>query len=322
MNSLDRDGLDGLWKTGTAPAPSRDALRGVASVRLWGDAGDEYTEEVTSRVDEAQNVTAQFSADAPPPIEFKLPEPPPSLPGERTQWRSLFYGVSVSLLGVGLVLFFSDSEPEPVGSPPVVMLEPAEPAKELSTPPPAAAEEIQFKPAVAEVEAPKDLIGDLIAAQNEPSPIAVEEEPTEAPAEVTAPIHSPVTLAPVESNEIRVEIPDLRRRLDFPGTFSAGGYLPQIDDAKPWDDLVTGLKSSTGPISLVGHTDVDGRHPDDRDTAWLRGDAVRALLIERGLDRDRIAVLSAGDSRPSSNPKATQASNRRVEVLYTASPTD
>jgi hypothetical protein len=168
----------------------------------------------------------------------------------------------------------------------------------------------------------------------EPEPVEIEPvEPVEAEpvvAEVAEPDADPIgTLianpAPTEPKRGEfIPPPDPRHQAAFPGTFAPDGHLATIDKVKAWGDLVKALKSSTGPISLVGHTDVEGQHPTDRDNAWLRADSVRALLVIQGFDRDRIAVLGAGTTKPlGSNATAEgRSQNRRVQVLYTQAQTD
>jgi hypothetical protein len=318
MLSLDPDALDGIWPPTPHAPPAKEATPGVVSVRLFGDDEDEITDEVQV-VEHGDGYHAvQAPALAPPPLTLVLPEPPPPLAGSPHRSRSLFNGILAGVLLGGMLLWWSGDEAEVIPTTDQVVAEVTEP--------------VELEPVQVEVE-PVEPIEiepvEPVEIEIEPvEPVEIKIEPVE-PAEV-APEADPIgaLIANAASPEPQkgefIPPSDLRHQAAFPGTFAPDGHLATIHDVEDWGGLVKALRSSTGPISLVGHTDVEGKHPTDRDNAWLRADSVRALLVIQGFDRDRIAVLGAGTTEPlDSNTTAEERSqNRRVQVLYTRAQTD
>jgi OOP family OmpA-OmpF porin len=302
MNSLDPDALDGIWSPTPHPPPAKEAVPGVVSVRLFGEDEDEITDEVQVVEHGAGYHAAQAQAFAPPPLTLILPDPPPPLAGTPHRSRSLFNGILAGVLLGGVLLWWAGDEPEEIPVTDQVVVEVIEPT----------VAEIEIEPAVAEIEI-------------EPAVAEIEIEPAEP---------DPVEIQPAEPEPVEIEIepkttefvppPNPRRNTAFPGTFAPNSHVATIQNVEAWATLVKALKSSTGPISLVGHTHLEGKHPTDRDNAWLQADSVRALLVTQGLDRDRIAVLGAGTRQPlGSNATAEgRSQNRRVQVLYTRRQTD
>ena len=337
MNSLDPDALDGIWPNTPHALPAKEAMPGVVSVRLFGEDEDEFTDEIQVVEHGEGYHAAQAPAVAPPPLTLILPEPPPPLAGSPHRNRSLFNGILAGVLLGGIVLWWSGDDADLIPSIDPIVAEVTDPVELEPV-------EIEVEPVEIEVE----------PVEIEPEPVEIEVEPVEV--EPVEPVEvEPVEVEPVEPVEVEpVEVeqvvadadpigtlianpaptepkrgeyippPDPRHQVAFPGTFAPDGHLATIDKVKAWGDLVKALKSSTGPISLVGHTDVEGKHPTDQDNAWLRADSVRALLVIQGFDRDRIAVLGAGTTKPlGSNATAEgRSQNRRVQVLYTQAQTD
>lgn len=73
-------------------------------------------------------------------------------------------------------------------------------------------------------------------------------------------------------------------------------------------------------VVIVGHADRDGTCRYNDGLAMRRAEAMRAVLIEAGIHRNRIQIASLGKRRPLdfSSTDATDALNRRVEVLVPA----
>jgi hypothetical protein len=328
MISLDPDALDGIWPPTPHAPPAKEAMPGVVSVRLFGEDEDEITDEVQVVEHGAGYHAAQAPAVAPPPLTLILPEPPPPLAGSPHRHRALFNGILAGVLLGGMVLWWSGDDAEVIPTtdqvvaevtelePVEIEVEPVEPVEievEVEVEP--------VEPVEVEVEVEVEPVEPVEPVEVEP----VEAEPIEIEPEadpIGALIANPTPTDPQEREYIPP--PDPRHQAAFPGTFAADGHRATIHDVKAWGDLVKALKSSTGPISLVGHTDVEGKHPTDRDNAWLRADSVRDLLVIQGFDRDRIAVLGAGTTTPlGSNATAKgRSQNRRVQVLYTQAQTD
>jgi outer membrane protein OmpA-like peptidoglycan-associated protein len=69
-------------------------------------------------------------------------------------------------------------------------------------------------------------------------------------------------------------------------------------------------------IEVAGHTDSVGSDSYNQQLSQRRADAVAAYLGSRGIMRDRMITVGAGESRPiaSNDSEQGRASNRRVEI--------
>ncbi|MGM0563912.1 MAG: OmpA family protein [Pseudomonadota bacterium] len=89
------------------------------------------------------------------------------------------------------------------------------------------------------------------------------------------------------------------------------------------DELATQLKSLEGviqSIEVVGHTDSSGSAALNQQISEDRASAVKAYLVEQGIDGDSIGTQGKGESEPvaSNDTAAGRASNRRVEIAVDA----
>ena len=68
--------------------------------------------------------------------------------------------------------------------------------------------------------------------------------------------------------------------------------------------------------TIVGHTDSSGSESYNQTLSEKRADAVKALLVKKGLEADRITSAGKGETNPiaSNDTKAGRAENRRVEA--------
>jgi OOP family OmpA-OmpF porin len=83
------------------------------------------------------------------------------------------------------------------------------------------------------------------------------------------------------------------------------------------DDLVGKLKGiSLEVIIAVGHTDSVGSDAYNQTLSTKRSDAVKAYLVSKGIEKNRIYTEGKGESSPIADNKTKegQAKNRRVEV--------
>lgn len=87
------------------------------------------------------------------------------------------------------------------------------------------------------------------------------------------------------------------------------------------DDLVETLKASPSMvIQLEGHTDYRGSASGNMRLSEQRVEAVKAYLVSKGIESDRIKTKAFGGSQPltrEDTPEA-HASNRRVEMRILA----
>ncbi len=65
-------------------------------------------------------------------------------------------------------------------------------------------------------------------------------------------------------------------------------------------------------VRLVGHASTDGNARHNQRLALRRAEAVKAYLAKQGVQAQRMATVSLGETQPFS---ATPADNRRVEII-------
>ncbi|MCB0688530.1 MAG: OmpA family protein [Saprospiraceae bacterium] len=92
-----------------------------------------------------------------------------------------------------------------------------------------------------------------------------------------------------------------------------------LDNAKLNDylnDLVTRLKSTEEKVKLVGHTDSSAGANRNMRLGLMRADAIKNLLIRKGLSESRIITESKGETTPiaSNDTSEGRRLNRRVEL--------
>ncbi len=82
------------------------------------------------------------------------------------------------------------------------------------------------------------------------------------------------------------------------------------------DELVAHLKTNDKRVRLVGHTDSSASAPHNLRLGQKRADAIKALLINKGIPADRIIAQTRGEEVPiaSNDTEEGRQENRRVEL--------
>jgi len=83
------------------------------------------------------------------------------------------------------------------------------------------------------------------------------------------------------------------------------------------DDLVGKVKGiSLEVIIAVGHTDSVGGDPYNQKLSVKRSEAVKAYLVSKGIEKNRVYTEGKGEKQPVADNKTKEgrAKNRRVEI--------
>ena len=83
------------------------------------------------------------------------------------------------------------------------------------------------------------------------------------------------------------------------------------------DDLVGKVKSiNLEVIIAVGHTDSVGSDAYNQKLSVKRAEAVKAYLVTKGIEKNRVYTEGKGEKQPVADNKTTEgrAKNRRVEI--------
>jgi len=111
--------------------------------------------------------------------------------------------------------------------------------------------------------------------------------------------------------EVRIELPS-----DVLFDVDKADIRP--DAAQALAHLGTVVRSYTGPVRLIGHTDSDGSDAHNLDLSQRRADSVKAWLVAKEtIGAARIATEAKGETRPvaPNDAPANKQKNRRVEVV-------
>ena len=109
-----------------------------------------------------------------------------------------------------------------------------------------------------------------------------------------------------------------KQQYDLYGLHFASDDSTIPDDASPLlDDIATALKNFPDwGLRIVGHTDATGDPEHNEALSLERAKAVKAALVERGVDAKRLLTAGDGEKRPVAPNKTPEgrALNRRVEL--------
>ena len=136
--------------------------------------------------------------------------------------------------------------------------------------------------------------------------------PAPAPAAAPAPVAPKAAPAPAAAAPAATKV-----------TYAADAFFDfdksvlKTEGKAKLDDLAGKLKGiSLEVIIAVGHTDAVGTDAYNQKLSVARSEAVKAYLVSKGVEKNRIYTEGKGESSPVADNKTTEgrAKNRRVEV--------
>jgi OmpA-OmpF porin, OOP family len=139
--------------------------------------------------------------------------------------------------------------------------------------------------------------------------------PVMAPAPMAAPAPAPVAAAPAPAPVVVAAPAKVTYAADAFFDFDKAVLKPE-GKAK-LDDLVGKVKGiSLEVIIAVGHTDSVGKDEYNQKLSVARSEAVKAYLVSKGIEKNRVYTEGKGEKAPVADNKTAEgrAKNRRVEI--------
>jgi OmpA-OmpF porin, OOP family len=153
-----------------------------------------------------------------------------------------------------------------------------------------------------------------------PAPVAA---PRPAPAPIAAPAPAPIAAPAPAAAPRPAPAPAPQPPAATKVTYAADAFF-DVNKAvvKPEgkakiDDLVSKIKDiNLEVIIAVGHTDSDGSDAANQKLSVARAEAVKAYLVSKGIEKNRVYTEGKGEKQPVADNKTKEgkAKNRRVEI--------
>jgi OOP family OmpA-OmpF porin len=132
--------------------------------------------------------------------------------------------------------------------------------------------------------------------------------PSAAPAPAAAPSAAPAPAAPPAAVKVTYAADAF---------FDSGKSVVKADGKAKLDDLAGKVKGiNLEVIIAVGHTDSDGSDASNQSLSVRRAEAVKAYLVSKGIEKNRVYTEGKGEKQPVADNKTKEgkAKNRRVEI--------
>ena len=151
--------------------------------------------------------------------------------------------------------------------------------------------------------------GAIVAPPPAPMPVAVTPAPAPAPVVVAPPAPPPPPPAPpVAASKV---------------TYAADAFFDfdksvlKPEGKAKLDDLISKVKGINLEVMIaVGHTDSIGSDAYNQKLSVRRAEAVKAYLVSKGIEKNRVYTEGKGEKQPVADNKTKEgrAKNRRVEI--------
>ena len=162
-----------------------------------------------------------------------------------------------------------------------------------------------WTPATANCECDAEIVGAACRPAPPPPPAAPAPAPKPAPAAAPAPKPAPPAV--------------VAQKVTFAADafFDFNKAVLKPEAKAKLDDLTGKLKGITLEVIIaVGHTDAIGGDPYNQKLSVKRAEAVKAYLVTKGIEPNRIYTEGKGKKQPVADNKTAEgrAKNRRVEI--------
>ena len=149
------------------------------------------------------------------------------------------------------------------------------------------------------------------------APVAAAPAPAAAVAPVAAPVASAPAAAPAAPAAPAAGAAATKVTYAADTFFAANAAVLKAAGKAKLDDLVGKVKAiNLEVIVAVGHTDSKGSDASNQKLSVRRAEAVKAYLVSKGIEKNRVYTEGKGSKQPVADNKTTEgrAKNNRVEI--------
>ncbi|MBP8305866.1 MAG: OmpA family protein [Burkholderiaceae bacterium] len=160
---------------------------------------------------------------------------------------------------------------------------------------------------------------DLLPKTAAPAPAAAPRSPMAPPPAAAAPGAAPARPAPAPARPAAAPAAPTSEKVTFAADafFDFDKSVLKPEGKAKLDDLTGKLKDITLEVIIaVGHTDSVGSDAYNQKLSVKRSEAVKAYLVSKGIEANRVYTEGKGEKQPTADNKTSEgrAKNRRVEI--------